>query len=69
MTIKWSFSYNPFVKLSLYNTIHLNKYIPKYPKHSVIKGLHCCWIHYDLDGKKKTHSEASQASFTKLLYI
>ena len=23
MTMKWSFSYNPFVTLSLYNTVHL----------------------------------------------
>ena len=46
----WSFSYNSFVKLPLYNAIHLYQYIPKYPKHSVIEGLHC---RYDLDGQKK----------------
>ena len=34
MTIKWSFSYNSFVKLS--RTMD--------PKRRVIKGLHCKWI-------------------------
>ena len=24
MTLKWSFSYNYFVKVSLYNTVHYN---------------------------------------------
>ena len=38
MTIAWSFSYNSFVKLSIYNVI---QFIPMDPKHSVIKGLHC----------------------------
>ena len=36
-----SFSYNFFVKLSLYNIIH-SKHCPfLWPKHSVIMGLHC----------------------------
>ena len=39
MTNSWSFSYNSFVKLSLYNTAHLES-IPMDSKHSIIKGLH-----------------------------
>ena len=35
--IEWSFSYNFFLKLSLYNMV----LIPLDPKHSVIKGLYC----------------------------
>ena len=37
MTILWTFSYNFYVKLYLYNTIHLSMD----PKHSTLKGLHC----------------------------
>ena len=40
--MKWSFSYNSFVKLSLYNLIHLiTQFIPMDPKYNIIKGLHC----------------------------
>ena len=51
MTIKWSFSYNSFVKLSLYIKIHslvITQSIPMDPKHSLIKGLQCRIIQYFL---------------------
>ena len=38
MTMEWSFSFNSFVKLSLFKNVHF----PMDPKHHVIKGLHCC---------------------------
>ena len=41
--MKWSFSYNSFVKLSLYKMGHF-KHSPIDPKYSVIKGLHCILI-------------------------
>ena len=42
MTIKWSFSYNSFVKFPLYKHDSLvTLSIPMDPKYSVIKGLHC----------------------------
>ena len=42
MTISWSFSYNSFVKLSLFNMVHkfITGSIPMDLKHSIIKGLH-----------------------------
>ena len=46
--MKWSFLYNPFVKLSLYNMNHLQS-IPMDPKLSLIKGLHC------MKNNDKTH--------------
>ena len=53
MTIKRSFSYNSFVKLSLYNMIHLTRSIPMDPKYSVIKGLHCTGSHVPEERKVK----------------
>ena len=44
MTIRWSFSYNLFVKFSDNNMVHLKHgpwSIPMDIKHSVINGLHC----------------------------
>ena len=43
MTIKWSFSYYFFVKLSLYNIMHLliTLSFTMSPKRNVIKRLHC----------------------------
>ena len=38
MTMKWSFSYNYFVKLSLYYRIHLNTVYPFGPKTQCYKG-------------------------------
>ena len=38
MTIKWSFSYNSFLKLSLY---YWRQSVLIDPKHSIIKGRHC----------------------------
>ena len=36
---EWSFSYNSFVKWSLYKSL-ITLSVPMAPKHSVIKGLH-----------------------------
>ena len=47
--MKWSFSYNSFLKLLLYNTIH----IPMDPKHRAIKGLYCMYLgSLDIKSKK-----------------
>ena len=43
---KWSFSYNCFVKLSLYNMIHFNIVHTHGLKHSFIKGL--CYTMYHI---------------------
>ena len=39
MTMKWSFSYNSFVKLSLYELLIIQP-IPMDARHSFIKGVH-----------------------------
>ena len=41
--MKWSFSYNSFVKLSLYNMSHL-EHSPMDPNHRAIMGLPCLTI-------------------------
>ena len=43
--VEWSFSYNSFVKLSLYNSL-ITLSIPIDAKHSVLKGLHCIMYAY-----------------------
>ena len=41
MTIQWSFSYNSFVKLSLYNKVHLYPSPFLRTPNRVIKGMLC----------------------------
>ena len=38
--MKWSFSYNSFVKLDFITQFFYNTFTPLDPHHSVIKGLH-----------------------------
>ena len=41
MNTKCPFSYNSFIKLSLYNMIHIQDGHSYGPKHRIIKGLQC----------------------------
>ena len=53
MTIKWSFSYNSFVKLSL----DVSQSILMAPKHNIIKGLHCTYKSLFFVSRHQSHTK------------